>query len=80
MFKVLNNHTAPNLRASFTGINDSQINYQKRNEETDLIISKPKSEYLKKTFKYNGAVTWNALSTDAKLSTTLSTFKRYLEA
>ena len=61
-------------------MNDSQNNYQLRNKETNLIIPKPKSQYLKKTFKYSGAGTWNALSTDAKLSTTLSTFKRHLEA
>ena len=60
--------------------NDGQNNYQLRNRETDLIIPNPKSEYLKKNFKYSGAVTWNALSTDAKLSTTLSTFKRHLQA
>ena len=48
MFKVLNNHTAPNLRASFTRMNDRQNNYQLRNRETDLIITKLKSECLKK--------------------------------
>lgn len=80
MYKVLNNHTAPNLRPSFIRMSESQNDYQLRNRETDLIIPKPKSEYLKKSFKYSGAVTWNALSTDAKLSATLSTFKRHLEA
>ena len=47
MFKVLNNHTA-NLSTSFTRMNDNQKNFQLRNRETDLIIPKPKSEYLKK--------------------------------
>ena len=41
MFKVLNNYTAPNLRTSFTRMNDSRNNYQFRNRETDLINTKP---------------------------------------
>ena len=48
MYKVLNDHTAPNLRASFIRMNDSQNDYKLRNRETDLIIPKPKSEHLKK--------------------------------
>ena len=57
VFEALNNHIAPNLRASFTRMNESQNNYQLRKRETDLIIPKPKSKYLKKTFRYSGAVT-----------------------
>ena len=76
--KVLNNHTAPSLRASFIRMRDTQYDYQLRNRETDLVIPKPRSEYLKKSFKYSGTVMWNALSTDAKSSdrVSLNNFKR----
>ena len=76
MYKVLNNHTAPSLRASFIRMRDTQYDYQLRNRETDLVIPRPRSEYLKKSFKYSGAVMWNALSTDAKSSVSLNSFKR----
>ena len=62
MYKVLNDHTAPKLRASFIQMSESQNDYQLRNRETDLIIPKPKSEYLKKSFKYSGAECWVELS------------------
>ena len=76
MYKVLNNHTAPSLRASFIRMRDTQYDYQLRNRETDLVIPKPRNEYLKKSFKYSGAVMWNALSADAKSSVSLNNFKR----
>jgi hypothetical protein len=34
------------------------------------------SEFLKKTFRYSGAMQWNHLSEDSKNSETLSSFKR----
>ena len=79
MYKILNNHTAPNLRAFFVRMSDSQNDYQLQNRETDLIIPRPKTENLKRSFKYSGAVLWNSLSTEAKLSASLGSFKRNLE-
>ena len=73
MYKVLNNHTAPSLRASFIRMRDTQYDYQLRNREIDLVIPKPRSEYLKKSLKYSWAVMWNALST---VSVSLNSFKR----
>jgi hypothetical protein len=39
-------------------------------------LPKPNSEFLKKTFRYSGAMQWNHLSEDSKNSETLSSFKR----
>ena len=44
--------------------------------ETDLVILRPESEYLKKGFSVSGAVIWNALSTDAKSSVSLNSFRK----
>jgi hypothetical protein len=43
---------------------------------TDLCLPKPNSEFLKKTFRYSGAMQWNHLSEDSKNTETLSSFKR----
>jgi hypothetical protein len=37
-----------------------------RNREIDLVLPKPKKEFLKRSFKYNGAIHWNNLSIEAK--------------
>ena len=46
-----------------------------RNSETDLSIKKPKTEFLKKTFGYSGAVLWNSLPQDVKMAESLISFK-----
>ncbi len=53
MYKVLGNHTAPNLKDLFSRRNASQNIYDLRNSETDLSLKKPKTEFLKKTFGYS---------------------------
>ena len=35
---ILNGQSAPHLRASFTKINDTNINYNIKNLETDLVL------------------------------------------
>ena len=76
MYKILNNHTAPNLNECFCKRNTIQSNYDLRSSDTDLCLPKPNSEFLKKTFRYSGAMQWNHLSKDSKNSETLSSFKR----
>ena len=56
MYKILNEHTAPGLRGSFVRREIDQTNYRLRNTATDLTLPKPKREFLKKSFKYSGAV------------------------
>ena len=50
MHKILNDHTAPNLRGSFVRRNVDQTDYHLRNSATDLTFPKPKREFLKKKF------------------------------
>ena len=71
IYKVLENHTAPNLKDLFSRRNVSQNSYELRNSETDLSIKKPKTEFLKKTFGYSGAVLWNSLPQDVKMAESL---------
>ena len=79
MYKILNNHTAPNLRTSFRLNNEC--------DNTSLIpmileIEKPICLFLNriptlvKDFKYNGAVVWNNLPYEVKVAESLSSFQR----
>ena len=65
MYKILNDDTAPNLRNSFVRRNVDQTDYHLRNSATDLTLPKPKREFLKRSFKYSGAMLWNQLPNEA---------------
>ena len=75
MYKTLNDHTAPGLRGSFVRREIDQTNYHLRNTATDLSLPKPKREFLKKSFKYSGAMLWNQLPVEGKIAESLQPFK-----
>ena len=68
MYKILHDDTAPNLRNSFVRRNVDQTDYHLGNSATDLTLPKPKREFLKRSFKYSGAMLWNQLPSEAKLA------------
>lgn len=79
MYKILNSLTALNLKESFSKVSTCQIWYNLpiMNSDTDLIIPKPKTAFMKKSFKYNnGAIILNSLPNDAENAGTLSSFKK----
>ena len=45
MYKILNNHTAPNLRTSFRLNNEGDNTYDLRNREIDLSLPKPNTNF-----------------------------------
>ena len=54
MFKILNNHSAPNLKDKFiTRDINLSTNYNLRNADINLSVPKPRTEYLKKSFGYS---------------------------
>ena len=59
MYKIINDLAAPNLKQLFRRCNEGDSPYELRNRVTDLILPKPKKEFLRKSFKYNGAINWN---------------------
>ena len=65
MYKILNDLSAPQLSNSFVKLNDTNINYNLRNLETDLALPRPYTNFLKRSFKYSGAMLWNNLSYEA---------------
>lgn len=56
-----------------------QTNYDVRNGHTHLALAKPRSEFLKKSFKYSVDKLWNGLSADTKLAESTYSFKNYLK-
>ncbi len=78
MYKILNGHTAPNLKETFRFNNERDIVYNLRSRETDLFLPLPKKEFGKRRFIYNGASHWNNLPYEAKSAESLSSFKTIL--
>ena len=75
LYKILNDYTAPNLKESLIGSSLAQANYNLTNSYTDLALPKPIREFLKKSFKYSGAMHWNSLSWKAKDARSIHIFK-----
>jgi hypothetical protein len=60
MYKILNEHTAPNLKDLFCKKNVFQNTHNFRNSETDLALPKPKTDFLMvRSFGYSGAILLN---------------------
>ena len=73
--KILNGHTAPNLKESFQSNNERYYAYNLRNRETDLAPPMPRKEFGKRCFSYNGAIHWNNLPYQTKIAESLSSLK-----
>jgi hypothetical protein len=76
MYKVLNDNAAPGLKESFYKRNVTLNTYNLRNSENDLTLPKPRTEYLRRSFKYSGDMLWNDLSPAAKSADTLDCIKK----
>ena len=78
LYKVLNGISAPCLRENLERLTDLSRGYDLRDSETDLKLPKPRTNFLKRSFKYNASTLWNNLPIGAKNATTLNEFKRLL--
>ena len=76
LYKIINDYTAPNLKQSLIGSNSMPSSYILRSTDTDIAFPKPRTEFLKKSFKYSGAKLWNSLCREAKEAQSISTFKQ----
>jgi hypothetical protein len=76
MYKILNENCSPCLRESLVRLSELNRGHNLRNQETDLALPKPKTNFLKRSFKYSASMLWNNLPLDAKRATSLSQFKR----
>ena len=78
IYKILNNHSAPNLKDKFIIREANLNNYNLRNAHINLSVSKPNTEYLEKRFRYSGAVLWNSLPLETKLTESINSFKNLI--
>jgi hypothetical protein len=62
MFKVLKNMAPNYLTILFRKCDNS--NYSLRSNNLKLSLPKPKTEFLKRSFSYRGAVAWNGLPSE----------------
>ena len=68
----MHEQSAPSLREKFIKIKDLNREYNLRSNDTD---PKPKTNYLKRSFKYSGAMLWNSFPSEAKKASSLYQFK-----
>ena len=54
---------------------DSVNPYSPRNTESKLAVPKPRSNYLKNSFSYSGAVLWNSLSISLRQANNLTNLR-----
>ena len=75
MYKILNNLAPKYLRDHFE-MSAIDNFYTLRNRKLCLVLPKPQTEYLKKSFAFSGVKLWNTLPEDVKCSNSLSQFKK----
>ena len=66
---------APDYLCSMFTDRNSITRYTLRDTENKLAIPKPRTDYLKNSFSYSGAVLWNSLPIELRQANTLSEFK-----
>jgi hypothetical protein len=71
MYKILNN-LAPNYLRDHFEMSTIDNFYRLRSRKLCLVLPKPQTEYLKKSFAFSGVKLWNTLREDVKCSNSLS--------
>ena len=73
MYKCINNLAPPYLCNLFA---PRKPNYNFRNAKKKLMLPKPRTDYLKRSFSYSGALLRNNLPEEIRTSNSLGLFKR----
>ena len=77
VYKSLNGLAPDYLKSMFT--DQSAISaYSLKNCEGKLAVPLPRTNFLKNSFNYNGAVMWNSLLTNLRQAQTIASFKSSL--
>ena len=78
LYKALNGISAPCLRENLERLTALSRGYDLRDSETDLKLPKPRTNFLKRSFKCSVSALWNNLPISGKNATTMNEFKRLL--
>ena len=65
---------APNYISSL--FTQKNISYNFRDNENKLVIPLPHTNFLKNSFRYNGAAIWNSLPRELWQAETINSFRR----
>ena len=74
MFKIFNNDCPTYLRERFHRTSEIH-DYNLRGSNYDLQLPLPKTNFLKRSFSYRGAMAWNQLSNETREMGDLTSFK-----
>ena len=79
MYKILNGLQPDYLRYQFVSRSDvTQVST--RNSSNTLALPAPRTNFLKRSLRYNGGKLWNSLEPDLRHAESLSTFKSLLRS
>ena len=53
--------------------------YSLRDYDNKLIVPQPRTEHLKRSFSYSGALLWNSLSGSLRSMSSISSFKKGID-
>ena len=73
MYKCTNNLAPAYLCNLFA---PKTTTYDLRDAKGKLLLPKPRTDYLKRSFSYSGTLLWNNLTEEVRTSTSLDLFKR----
>ena len=76
MYKTMNDLAPEYLQSLFSQRHSA---YNLRNSEGRLTLSKPSTNYLKRSFSYSGAMLWNNLPKNLKNAASVEHFKRNIK-
>ena len=74
VYKSLNGPVPEYLSSKFVKRNETR--YSLRDSVNKLVVPFPRTNYMKNSFSYSGAVLWNSLPCDIRETKSLSQFKR----
>jgi hypothetical protein len=75
VYKTINNLAPSYMRELIHTCNNENYNLRSQSN-LNLVVLKPNTEYLKKTFSYSGMVIWNTIPASIKFITKLEIFKK----
>ena len=74
MYKTLHGMTPDYLRSRCVYRGTGNV-YRLRNTENKLVLPRPRTDYLERSFLYSGAQLWNNLPVDLRQASLLTDFK-----
>ena len=76
MFKTLNEQSSENLKGLFKPFS---TDYGLRNSDNKLVLPKPRTDFLKRSFCHSGAYLWNSLPSNIRAIRSFTNFRNEMD-